>query len=66
MGGFGVLMGFASAQLAMLGNEAKRGGNFILDRRSVRYLELALGACFAFWATAGLLAVSARQTHPAE
>ena len=59
-------LGFASAQLAMLGSEAKRGGNFKLDERSVRYLELALGACFAFWATAGLLAVSAKQTHAVE
>jgi hypothetical protein len=59
-------LGFASAQLSLLGNEAKRGGNFQLDRRSVRYLELALGACFAFWATAGLLAVSAKQTHSVE
>jgi hypothetical protein len=59
-------LGFTSAQLSLLGDEAKRGGNFQLDRRSVRYLELALGACFAFWATAGLLAVSAKQTHSEE
>jgi hypothetical protein len=59
-------LSFASAQLAMLRKEASRGGGFEPDQRSVRYLELALGACFAFWATAGLLAVSAKQTHAAE
>jgi hypothetical protein len=59
-------LGFASAQLSLLGDEAKRGGNFQFDRRSVRYLELALGACFSFWATAGLLAVSAKQTPSVE
>ena len=56
-----VALGFGSAQVRLWLAELARGEKLSANAEAVRYLELALGASFAFWATAGLLAGSAGQ-----
>jgi hypothetical protein len=54
-----VALGFGLAQVRLRLTELARAEKLSAKADAVRYLELALGASFAFWATAGLLAGSA-------